>query len=80
MWAKAVKSAEPEELCELYSSLRLALVYNRVERSRDAEVDPLIDRVVKVCARGATHTLTTHLALDGRTTFQICGRRCCKSP
>lgn len=51
---RALNTAEPEELSELYSSLRLALTYDHVEQKLDVEVDPLADRVVKSRVRGGT--------------------------
>jgi hypothetical protein len=52
--------AEPEELSELYASLRLSLTYLHIEQI----VDPLVDRVDKLRVRGGTRTLTTRLDLD----------------
>ncbi|MGW6194828.1 recombinase family protein [Kribbella sp. NPDC055110] len=51
---RALNTAEPEELSELYSSLRLSLTYDHVEQKLDVEVDPLADRVVKSRVRGGT--------------------------
>jgi hypothetical protein len=69
--ARALDSAEPEELSELYSSLRLSLIYHYTEQTVDVEVDPMADRVDKYRVRGGTRTLTTRLELDppplGRT-------------
>ncbi|WP_432874838.1 hypothetical protein ACQPYH_22925 [Kribbella sp. CA-245084] len=61
--ASALDNAGPEELSELYSSLRLSLTYDHREQTVDLEVDPLADRVDKYRVRGATHTLTTRLDL-----------------
>jgi ribulose kinase len=63
----ALDRADPEELAELYASLRLALAYHHAERIVDVEVDPIGDRVDELRVRGGTHTLTTRLdlAADG---------------
>ncbi|WP_327635121.1 recombinase family protein [Kribbella sp. NBC_00482] len=52
--ARALDSAEPEELSELYSSLRLSLTYHHTEQIVDVEVDPMADRVDKYRVRGGT--------------------------
>ncbi|TDW92878.1 hypothetical protein EV137_0145 [Kribbella pratensis] len=62
--ARALDSAEPEELSELYSSLRLSLTYHHIDQTVDVEVDPLTDRVDKYRVRGGTRTLTTRLDLE----------------
>jgi hypothetical protein len=50
----ALNSANPEELNQLYRALRLSLKYHHVEQIVDVEVDPMGDRVDKVCVRGGT--------------------------
>ncbi|GAA1719382.1 recombinase family protein [Kribbella yunnanensis] len=50
----ALNAANPEDLGELYRSLRLSLTYHHVDQRVDVEVDPMGDRVVKVCVRGGT--------------------------
>jgi hypothetical protein len=62
--SRALDSAEPEELSELYSSLRLSLTYHHIDQTVDVEIDPLADRVDKYRVRGRTRTLTTRLELD----------------
>jgi hypothetical protein len=62
--ARALDSAEPEELSELYSSLRLSLTYHHIDQTVDVEIDPLADRVDKYRVRGGTRTLTTRLNLE----------------
>jgi hypothetical protein len=62
--ATALDRADPDELADLYSSLRLSVTYQHIEQIVDVEVDPLADRVVKKCFRGGTRTLTTRLQLD----------------
>lgn len=62
--SRALDTAEPEELIELYSSLRLPLTHHHVEQIVEVEVDPLADRVDKYRVRGATRTLTTRLELE----------------
>lgn len=52
--AKVLDKAQPEEVSELYASLRLSLTYHHVEQIVDVEVDPVGDRVDKVCVRGGT--------------------------
>jgi hypothetical protein len=52
--AGALDRATPEHLEELYASLRLVLTYHHVERSVDVEIDPMADRLEKVCVRGGT--------------------------
>ncbi|MGZ0153656.1 hypothetical protein ACXJJ3_41765 [Kribbella sp. WER1] len=62
--AKALDTAEPEELAELYEALRLSLTYHHHDQIVEVEVDPLADRVDKSRVRGGTRTLTTRLDLD----------------
>ena len=62
--ARALGRAEPEELAELYSSLRLSLTCHHVELIVEVEVDPLADRVDKYRVRGGTRTLTTRLTMS----------------
>ncbi|TCC33229.1 recombinase family protein [Kribbella speibonae] len=50
----ALNAANPEELNELYGSLRLSLKYHHADQTVDVEVDPMGDRVDKVCVRGGT--------------------------
>ncbi|MFC9689048.1 recombinase family protein [Kribbella sp. NPDC056951] len=50
----ALNAANPEDLGQLYRSLRLSLTYHHVDQKVDVEVDPMADRVVKVCVRGGT--------------------------
>lgn len=52
--ASALDRAEPQELSELYALLRLSLTYHHIEQIVDVEVDPMGDRVDKVCVRGGT--------------------------
>jgi len=53
--AAALDGADPEELSELYSSLRLSLRYDlHINQTVDVEVDPLVDRVDKLRVRGGT--------------------------
>lgn len=61
--ARALDRASPEHLKELYAALRLVLTYHHVEKTVDVEVDPMADRVDKVCVRGGTRTLTTRLEI-----------------
>ncbi|MFI5735413.1 zinc ribbon domain-containing protein [Kribbella sp. NPDC051587] len=51
---KALNAANPEDLGQLYRSLRLSLTYHHVDQRVDVEVDPMADRVDKVCVRGGT--------------------------
>ncbi|WP_410790969.1 recombinase family protein [Kribbella sp. C-35] len=50
----ALDVAEPQELSELYASLRLSLRYHHIKQTVDVEVDPLADRVNKLRVRGGT--------------------------
>ncbi|WP_202867430.1 recombinase family protein [Kribbella pittospori] len=50
----ALNASSPEELNQLYGSLRLSLTYYHADQTVDVEVDPLGDRVDKVCVRGGT--------------------------
>ncbi|GAA3114312.1 hypothetical protein [Kribbella aluminosa] len=50
----ALNVANPEELNQLYGSLRLSLKYHHADQTVDVEVDPMGDRVDKVCVRGGT--------------------------
>ncbi|TCC24852.1 hypothetical protein [Kribbella speibonae] len=52
--ARALDRPSPEHLEELYAALRLVLTYQHVEKSVDVVVDPMGDRVDKVCVRGGT--------------------------
>lgn len=52
--AKALDSAESEELPELYEALRLSLTYHHHDQIVEAEVDPMADRVDKSRVRGGT--------------------------
>jgi hypothetical protein len=62
--ARALDTVAPEELSELYSSLRLSLTYHHSEQIVQVEVDPLADRIEKYCVRGGTRALTTRLEFD----------------
>jgi hypothetical protein len=62
--AKALDKADPEELSQLYASLRLSLTYCHIEQIVDVEVDPMGDRVDKYRVRGGTRSLTTRLKLN----------------
>jgi hypothetical protein len=50
----ALNGAEPQELAELYASLRLCLTYHHIEQRIDVEVDPIGDRVDELRVRGGT--------------------------
>jgi DNA invertase Pin-like site-specific DNA recombinase len=50
----ALNQADPEELTELYASLRLTLTYHHAKQIVDVEIDPLSDRVDKYRVRGGT--------------------------
>jgi hypothetical protein len=50
----ALNAANPEDLGQLYRSLRLSLTYHHVDQRVDVAVDPMADRVDKVCVRGGT--------------------------
>lgn len=51
---RALDRADREQLTELYAALRLSLRYDHIEKTVDVEVDPLADRVAKLCVRGGT--------------------------
>jgi hypothetical protein len=59
----ALNAANPDDLGQLYRSLRLSLTYHHIDQRVDVTVDPMADRVDKVCVRGRTRTLTTRLEL-----------------
>ena len=58
------RQAEADELSQLYSSLRLSLMYHHAEQIVDVEVDPLVDHVDKLRVRGEIRTVTTRLILS----------------
>jgi hypothetical protein len=57
----ALNAANPEELNELYGSLRLSLKYHHADQTVDVEVDPMGDRVDKVCVRRGVLRRNTRL-------------------
>lgn len=53
--ARALNFAQPEELGELYSALRLALTYNHTEQILDVGVGPMGTVWISFVSEGDTH-------------------------